>query len=674
MKRSNQILSIAFLLLLLISSIFAVSATEYSVSEQSITSFDETLPDDVLFYPDGDFNQTVFASAGSALPTETGTYAKTDALDADYYRAAAPDTPYDAYLELNFTVPSFNLGDTVYLNTYGKIDFQYPAAYTDNSLYIWDEDVSSFDDVGNFIVDNTLGWINVTIDSGYVVDGKIFFYYVLEDTDGNSYIYIDYAEVIVTSPIVLSEDSYAESFSDVSDWKVHTGNTITTDGDIGTFTTEGDDVYNIYYCNTPSQSFENYYLEFRYSVNDTDADKLGISLKSEDSYLGDIIYSLGFFHSTTDYETHKVFINESGVVESIAIIIKDDDGDAPIAFNFDYFRISPANESGWQYDGSTTEGTGNGGGTVWSYSDASDGDILTVTTEKIDGSTNSWSEYNIFVDNTITQADIENSYYPMLKVNWRCTSLTAENIYLTLYFDDYKLDGTIYTETFGWTTEYFNIASMDDAYAVEDGLRITTKGDTTGELSIFELNFTKAYSIANYTVTQSGTSIDDVLYVDSGTLYCEGTSFTSITLDYDPTLSFETERSMWTMTTSSGTPEIDFYFDAWLGYTSNTEGDFPDGTLTDFRIKFTDSANVEAITFLSPIPQWNNVGEAELIFSVPIDESGLNMMLIFLGLAMIPASVLYLAKGGKSEMSSNKFYYGLIAFVMGWALFLGGIM
>ena len=76
---------------------------------------------------------------------------------------------------------------------------------------------------------------------------------------------------------------YAHDFTDVSDWEISEGNTITTDGDVGTFTTEGDNAYNIYYCNTPSQSFENYYLEFRYSVNDTDFDKLGISLKSEDS-------------------------------------------------------------------------------------------------------------------------------------------------------------------------------------------------------------------------------------------------------------------------------------------------------------------------------------------------------------------------------------------------------
>ncbi len=74
-----------------------------------------------------------------------------------------------------------------------------------------------------------------------------------------------------------------------------------------------------------------------------------------------------------------------------------------------------------------------------------------------------------------------------------------------------------------------------------------------------------------------------------------------------------------------------------------------------------------------PPPEWNIVGEAELIFSVPIDESGLNILLIFLGLFMIPASTLYLVKGGRSEASMDKLFFGLIAFVIGWALFLGGI-
>lgn len=73
-------------------------------------------------------------------------------------------------------------------------------------------------------------------------------------------------------------------------------------------------------------------------------------------------------------------------------------------------------------------------------------------------------------------------------------------------------------------------------------------------------------------------------------------------------------------------------------------------------------------------PDWVDVGTAIISFVVPLFTGSLDALLIFLGLVMIPASTLYLVKGGKDEMSSNKLFYGLIAFIMGWALFLGGIM
>lgn len=47
---------------------------------------------------------------------------------------------------------------------------------------------------------------------------------------------------------------------------------------------------------------------------------------------------------------------------------------------------------------------------------------------------------------------------------------------------------------------------------------------------------------------------------------------------------------------------------------------------------------------------------------------------ILLGMVMIPASVLYLVKGGRDEASSDKVFYFLIAFIIGWALIVGGIM
>jgi len=74
-----------------------------------------------------------------------------------------------------------------------------------------------------------------------------------------------------------------------------------------------------------------------------------------------------------------------------------------------------------------------------------------------------------------------------------------------------------------------------------------------------------------------------------------------------------------------------------------------------------------------PPLEWVDAGTAIIMFEAPIFAGTLDVLLIFLGLIMIPLSTLYLVKGGRSEMSSDKLFYGLIAFAIGWALFLGGI-
>ena len=74
-----------------------------------------------------------------------------------------------------------------------------------------------------------------------------------------------------------------------------------------------------------------------------------------------------------------------------------------------------------------------------------------------------------------------------------------------------------------------------------------------------------------------------------------------------------------------------------------------------------------------PGEEWNDIIEVELLFTVPVDETALNWMLVFLGLCMIPASTLYLVKGGKDNLSMNKVFFFLVAFMLGWAIFLGGI-
>jgi len=74
-----------------------------------------------------------------------------------------------------------------------------------------------------------------------------------------------------------------------------------------------------------------------------------------------------------------------------------------------------------------------------------------------------------------------------------------------------------------------------------------------------------------------------------------------------------------------------------------------------------------------PIPKWNEAEEAELFFNVPLFTGAFDALLTFLGLLMIPASTLYLAHSAKNEMSMDKLFFGLIAFAIGWALFLAGI-
>ena len=70
---------------------------------------------------------------------------------------------------------------------------------------------------------------------------------------------------------------------------------------------------------------------------------------------------------------------------------------------------------------------------------------------------------------------------------------------------------------------------------------------------------------------------------------------------------------------------------------------------------------------------WNNIITAILLFSVLYDPWAVNVLLIFCGLFMIPISVIYLVKGGKNEMSMDKVFYGIVVFIFGWAMFLGGI-
>jgi len=74
---------------------------------------------------------------------------------------------------------------------------------------------------------------------------------------------------------------------------------------------------------------------------------------------------------------------------------------------------------------------------------------------------------------------------------------------------------------------------------------------------------------------------------------------------------------------------------------------------------------------------WDNFTIVDSTFTYetidPIVLWGLDVGLIIMGLIMIPASTIYFVRGGKEDMSQDKLFYFLIAFVIGWALVIGGI-
>lgn len=81
------------------------------------------------------------------------------------------------------------------------------------------------------------------------------------------------------------------------------------------------------------------------------------------------------------------------------------------------------------------------------------------------------------------------------------------------------------------------------------------------------------------------------------------------------------------------------------------------------------------LTYL--IGDWTENNAMQFIFRInwdPAAQFGYDAFFIFLGLIMIPASTVYLVRGGKKEMSTDKIFYALILFFMGVGLVIGGIM
>lgn len=238
-----------------------------------------------------------------------------------------------------------------------------------------------------------------------------------------------------------------------------------------------------------------------------------------------------------------------------------------------------------------------------------------------------------------------------------------------LYFYDYAvvlnfipLSGNIYTVTVTYEVYYGTDAgtsenhladSGEDDYADSQVLDSTYWSTAIGSREEAEFYLSPTLNIKEFSYAFYGKSVND-----AGLLLIQNDADGWVTLE-----TIATGGDAWYNGTVSDADyfktdnEIHFAIESYAGDGRTIECDYLEIT----SVSYSDIG-------------WHEISEeAELFFNIPLDESGLNMLLIFLGLFMIPASTLYLAKGGKDEMSMDKFFYGLLAFVMGWALFLSGI-
>jgi len=120
---------------------------------------------------------------------------------------------------------------------------------------------------------------------------------------------------------------------------------------------------------------------------------------------------------------------------------------------------------------------------------------------------------------------------------------------------------------------------------------------------------------------------------------------------------------------------------AWDNDTVSNE-DYYNSTHVGFSLYcgIVDGAGINVDYFeivATPAPEWTEINEATLYFRVsyPPEQVFLgNLVLIALGMIMVPVSTMYLVKGGRDELSTDKGFWFIIIFMLGWAFIIGGVM
>ncbi|MHA1288441.1 MAG: hypothetical protein ACTSPB_13640, partial [Candidatus Thorarchaeota archaeon] len=578
---------------------FSIPSADGDISTDSITSFSETLADDVLFYPDT-FNWTEYADSGISSPSSSWTYTNTYTKNSAYWVSydSSASGPWETSAEFTIDIPS------ALKQAPDGADISIWLAVVDGdsnsknyNLSVYDYDSSSWDMLQTDVAGLPEAWNNFSLtDEKYFASNitlKIESKYVT--VAGNSLdIWIDCIEVDFSGMTLADDGHYAESFADVSDWVnwgMDASDSWSSDGDILSMECEQDggsgNDNDAIRKSLSSVISANSYWEYRVNLNTTNYDYVRLFVYENADWTGSYtnipVYGTG-------WQTIKKIVLHA--VQSIKLIVKLTDAKSgPVNIQSDYVRGSPSNEMGWQHDGSTTQGVTAlpaGGGTV----SGSDGDYVSLVADADN------SAFLIPFDTTATAATLEDTYYSFLEIQFH-TGDEGDVFNLETY------DGTSYTQidyqTISATGLYrWNIGAVED-----DPVRLQI---TIYSSSTVRFDYIKFYSIANFTVTQAA-SVGEYLYVDSGVL--KGYAADDVTwfsLGLDTQLSVDVATyNVWNLTVNEENPTanddygVNFYVGGSWGTErkDTTRGSYTlTGTLTDLTLRVYSSISISAIKFI----------------------------------------------------------------------------
>lgn len=554
-----------------------VLADDGSESSESISSFAETLADDVLFYPDALLNDTpAVASSGKVYVGSTGAGDYTDTQVWAGQWSLMPEVT-NTYFNVSVAIPVPSNIEGVQVAVY---------AYSNEDLFGSDIgdvliqlDNQTWFDIGDFDRLAETDWANYTTydpvfwNSSYIEIG------LYEDctstvATGLQWAYCEVQFYIMT---LADSDHYAESFADVSDWTVHTGESISSDGDQFVYYPPADSGHDYIYNNDPSiADAHNMVIEWRAETNASSV-LLSIKVYAQDTRSG-ASYStpnVGLTAANSPM-TKKYVITTDMAVECVEIDTQNYGG-AAAELNIDYVRIGPANEMGWQHDGSTTEGAV----AMYGASISSDGDYLECVSDDA-------SQVWFYIDTTATASYLEPDYYQFCEISFHSGD-SADLFALEPYDGATRQTGGYFVVGEGVHRFNFKAVCVNDIQYIKFYMLYS---------QTLRIDYIKLYSVANWTVTPSGTGADDYLYVSSGVLNSVGTfTYFQLADDWNPAVDTSTYNVV-NITTYGTNIQTSFYVGGWTGYTTETRYELPSGTLTHQLIRLYNAGSLSAITFI----------------------------------------------------------------------------